>query len=494
MPTPLIDGLKKYIDENNIRMHMPGHKAKNSIEALVKLLPELDVTEVKGVDNLHSACEIIKESQQNASRVFGAKETFFSVNGTTSGIYASILSQTSEGDTVLVQRDSHKSVYQALVFGKLNAEYLYPKYDYKNNMLLGLDPEEIDEKLKTNNSIRAVVVTYPTYYGVCSDLRKIASIVKSYGKILIVDEAHGSHLSFNKRLPESSLKLGADIVIQSTHKTLPAFTQSSMVHIGSDKVDKEKLKTQMSIFQTTSPSYILLSSLDFATDYAEKCAEERLDVVLNKIEEVTDYFRKLPNVRVFNGEEDAFNDSDVNSGVVTEESYRYRFDKTKFLFKIDGITGTHLEEILRTNYKIQLEMSDHYYGLALLTMSDDLEDIEKLMKAIEDISKNKNYTSQGEDDFKDVRIIRPKIVFPSHKAFYSDKISVQLGKAEGEVSAEFIIPYPPGVPILAPGEEVTKDIIKYLEKIRKENIEVLSSDRHLETIRVISKIKFNNCV
>ncbi len=472
MSRPLIDGLKQYINEKNVRLHMPGHKGRD-MEELLKLIPEIDLTEVPGVDNLHNPQSIIKEAEQNAATVFGAKKTFFSVNGTTSGIYASILSQTAEGDKVIVQRDCHKSVYQALVFGKLNPEYIYPVYDADNNILLGLDLSDIEDKINNDKDITAVIVTYPSYYGVCSDLEEIASIVHSHGKILIVDEAHGSHLSFHKSLPSSALELGADIVIQSTHKTLPAFTQSSMVHVGTDRVDIEKLKTQMSIFQTTSPSYMLMASLDFATDFAERLGEERLDGILNKISEITDSLNKLENVKIY------------NSDAMTYKSQE--FDPTKFLFRINGITGKRLEAILRSDYNIQLEMSDYYYGLALITMSDRLEDLERLKQAVEDIASSNKYINGYPESIKDIRIINPKIIIPIYNAFYSDKISIQLSKAEGEVSGEFIIPYPPGVPILAPGEMVTKEIIEYINNIKKEHIDILSTDGQMETIKVIKQ-------
>lgn len=470
MSTPLIDGLKQYIAEKNTRLHMPGHKAKDLME-LSNWIPEIDVTEVPGTDNLHNPTSIIKKAEENAARVFGARKTFFSVNGTTSGVYAAILSQTSEGDSVLVQRDCHKSAYQALILGKLNPEFLYPKYDKDNNILLGLNPADIEEKLKANPDVSVVIVTYPSYYGVCSDLEAIVEIVHSAGKILIVDEAHGSHLSFHKSLPKSALELGADIVIQSTHKTLPAFTQSSMVHVGTDRVDLERLKTQMSIFQTTSPSYILMASLDYATDFVEKKGEERLEEILTKIAEITLHLNELGNVRIY------------NRNRMTEKSFH--FDPTKFLFSIRNITGKRLEEILRSDYHIQLEMSDSCYGLALITMSDEIEDLEKLKDAIVDISTRQKYIDKTKKKIKDIRAITPKTITPIYKAFYSDKISVQLSKAEGEQAAEFIIPYPPGIPILAPGEMITRDIIDYIDYIKSEKIEVLALDEGLETIKII---------
>lgn len=471
--TPLIDGLKKYIKEENIRMHMPGHKAK-ALKTIVDLLPELDLTEVRGVDNLHKARGIIKESQDYAARVFKAKHSFYSVNGTTGGIYASVVSQTSPGDKVLIARDSHKAVYQSLILGNLECDYLYPKYDVDNAMLIDIDKEGLEEKLKNDKDIKLVVVNYPSYYGVASDIEGIRKVVHKYGRILLVDEAHGSHLAFHQDLPKSALEAGADIVIQSTHKTLPAFTQSSIVHVGTDRVDLEKLKLNMQIFQTTSPSYILLSSIDYAVDYMDKHGYKELNRIIKKIDEISDYLEKLPNVTIYNGR--------------NIKMPPYDFDKTKFLFKIDGISGTRLEEILRDDYKIQVELSDHYYCLALLTALDQDGDLEELKFAIEDISKNDKYRRNLYDKkILDIRTIKPKIILPSHKAFYSDKISVQLKDSVNKICGEFIIPYPPGIPILTPGEEITEEIIDYIDQLRKDNIEILGLDKKNLELKIIKE-------
>lgn len=477
--TPLIDGLKKYIEEKNIRMHMPGHKAKEGLKDLGKMIPQIDMTEVRGVDNLHKARDIIASSQENAARVFGAKHTLYSVNGTTGGLYAAINSQTSPGDKVLIARDSHKAVYQALVLGRLDCDYIYPSYDKENDILIGIDPKELEEKLKKDKSIKALVINYPSYYGVCSDLGAIAKILDKHQVLLIVDEAHGSHLTFHKNLPKSAIESGADLVIQSTHKTLPAFTQSSMVHVCTDKVDLENLKLHMAIFQTTSPSYILMASIDYAVDYMDKFGYKELDRILKKIDEITSHLKKIKGVTVYNGR-------DV-------EEKPYDFDPSKFLFKIQGIAGTSLEEILRDDYKIQVELSDSYYCLALVTACDDNEDLEKLKLAIEDIAKNTEYRDEAweisKETFKDIRTIRPKVILPPYKAFYSDKISIQLKESLGKISGESIIPYPPGIPILNPGEEISKEIIDYIGSLKSQNIEILGLKEDNQEIKIIDQAK-----
>lgn len=231
MRVPIIEGLDHYINKNKTRFHMPGHKGKKALINWANLIPQIDVTEIEGTDNLHSPSSIILESLKLASKTFKTKRTYYSVNGTTAGIYAAIMSSTKPGDKILIQRNCHKSVYNAIILGKLNPIYIYPNYNNEYNIVTDINPDDIEKALLEHSDIKAVVITNPSYYGVCSDVESIAKTVHKYNKILIVDEAHGSHLIFSDKLPKSAIECGADIVLQSTHKTLPAFTQLSLIHI-----------------------------------------------------------------------------------------------------------------------------------------------------------------------------------------------------------------------------------------------------------------------
>lgn len=459
MDTPIMKGLKKYNDEENVRFHMPGHKGKD-IFGLSDMIPEIDVTEVYGTDNLHNPKGIIKEAQEKASQIYGTKNTFFSVNGTTAGIYAAITAVTKPGDEILVQRNCHKSVYNAMVLGRLKCNYIYPRYDEKNNILNVIESQNIEDILKENKEIKAVVITYPSYFGICSDIENIAEVVHKHDRILIVDEAHGSHLIFNESLPISSVESGADIVIQSTHKTLPSYTQSSMVHIISDRIDRERMKKMMTVYQSTSPSYILMSSLDMAMGYMENKGKYRLNKVLDYIDEFNHKVSKLDGIKIFTGERE------------------YNFDKTKILIRATdiGLTGDKLENILREEYNIQLEMADLFYGLAMSSVLNEKEDFERLYKALKDISE------KYKDNFIDkpivnIKYIYPKSAMPIYEAFNLDSRQIYLSESKGEISADYIIPYPPGVPLLAPGEKITKGIIEYINEIQKSNIEILGLNK-----------------
>ncbi|RKD28825.1 aminotransferase class I/II-fold pyridoxal phosphate-dependent enzyme [Thermohalobacter berrensis] len=460
MDMPIVKGLEKYAKENNIRFHMPGHKGRNSLLEWGKLIPQIDVTEVDGTDNLHNPTSMILESQDLAAKTFGAKKTFYSINGTTGGIYAAITSVCKPGDRILIQRNCHKSVYNATILGRLEPVYVYPEYDEDNNIVLGINPLDIQNMLEKYNDIKAIVITSPSYYGICSNIKEIAKIVHRFGKILIVDEAHGSHLKFSKRLPESALEGGADIVIQSTHKTLPAFTQASMVHVGTDRIDTEKLKERMTLYQTTSPSYILMASIDMARAYIEKKGTSRLDLIINAIEENIFKLKDLDGVRIFD-----------NNSI---KSNNYSFDLTKVLISLKGIniTGRRLEKILRQNYKIQLEMSDLYYGIALTSVLDEPKYIEKLTNAIADIYNKRDYRLDIIPTI-DVKYIKTETVMPLYKAYYKEKKLLNLNKCNGKIAGDFIIPYPPGIPLVSPGERINSDIIEYIKVLKENNINIL---------------------
>ncbi|MGF7058436.1 aminotransferase class I/II-fold pyridoxal phosphate-dependent enzyme [Brassicibacter mesophilus] len=472
MNTPIINGLKKYIEENNVRFHMPGHKGKELMRYISDMIPQIDVTEVEGTDNLHNPSSIIQESMNLAAKTFGAKKTFYSVNGTTGGIYAAITSTISPNGKILIQRNCHRSVYNALILGRIKHKYIYPEYSHKDQIITSVKPEDIEVQLKEDDEIEAVVITYPSYYGICCDIEKVSQIVHKYNKILIVDEAHGSHLKFNDKLPKSSLEAGADIVIQSTHKTLPAFTQSSMIHVGSDRVDIEKLRIMTSFFQTTSPSYLLMASIDYARAYMEGKGKIRLDILIYSIEKWCAYMKSIKGVKIF--------DKDKISGA----SF-YDFDMTKILISIKGISGFYLERILREEYSIQLEMSDSYYGVALTSLMDDEENLQKLANAVEEITKK--YCNDNELlNNIDIRYIYPEIKMSLYDAFYSNKIDIALNDSVGKISADFIIPYPPGIPVVCPGEQITEEIVKYINSLKKNNIQILGFlDYNKEKIKVV---------
>lgn len=456
MKTPVFDGLKNLMEENSVSFHMPGHKGKNTLIEWGKYIPYIDTTEVEGMDNLLEPRGIIKESQELAAQVYGAKSTIYGVNGSTGSIYIALSAITKPGDKVLIQRNCHKAVYNAMILNRLNPVYIYPNYNEEHNVLTGLDPDEIEEILLENQDIKAVVMTYPNYYGVCSDIEKIVEVVHKYNKILMVDEAHGPHMSFSDKMPISALKAGADIVIHSTHKTLPSFTQTSMIHVGTDRVDLNKLRDRFALYTTTSPSYLFTLSNELAAAYMDGEGRERLDWSINKVNEVIHRLQKIDRVFVFTGD---------NFDPTIHDK-----DNTKILFKIDGIKGSKVKKLLRTEHNIRLEMSDYYYGLILTSLMNDEEDYEKLLLAIEEIARTAPYE---EINSVSIKMPTPHVVMNIAAAYYGKKELVDLEAAIGRISAASVIPYPPGIPLIVPGEMITRELYDHIIMTMENGLEIV---------------------
>lgn len=455
----IIDYLKSYSSKKSTRFHMPGHKGKSLLDELTKDIVRMDITEIEGSDDLHFPSGIIKKSEEQAAEVFGARETLFMVNGSTGAIHSAITGILRPREKILIQRDSHKSAYNAIMLGDLIAEYVYSEYDEEKNIKLGVTPESVADALEKDDEIKAVFLTYPSYYGVCSDIKKIAEIVHSKGKILIVDEAHGSHLKFSSRLPKSSIDLGADIVIQSTHKTLLGFTQSSMLHICSGRVDPDDIRRMARVYQSTSPSYLLMASLELTVDYLVREGRERLDNHLNDVE------RLISDVK------------ESNLNLITREYMKkkgYDFDITKIVFGLAGMSGKRLEDVLRKEYNIELEMSDRYYGVALTSLADEEEDLIALKNALIEIALSRSgCTEAGRDS---IRMVIPQKRYDLREAFYMNKENVEIGKSEGRISASMIVPYPPGIPLIVPGEKITEELRIYINELLEKGIKIQGID------------------
>ncbi len=456
MKTPVLDALKNLMEENSVSFHMPGHKGKNTLINWGEYIPFIDTTEVEGMDNLLEPRGIIDESQQLAAKVYGAKATYYGVNGSTGSNYIALATITKPGDKILIQRNCHKSIYNALILNRLNPVYIYPYYNENYNVLTGISPEDVERILTEEPDIKAVVLTYPNYYGVCSDLTKIAEIIHKHGKILMVDEAHGPHMGFSEKMPITALKAGADIVIHSTHKTLPSFTQTSMIHVGSDRIDLNKLRDRYQLYTTTSPSYLFTLSNEIAASYMDGEGREKLDYSIEKCKEVIKRLNAIDRVEVFEGD--------------STDSTIHDKDITKILISIDGIKGSQIKKRLRTAYNIRLEMSDYYYALILTSLMNKDEEFEKLIAAIEDMAKNSPYE---EINYVNINMPTPKIVISPAEAYFGKKQQVELKDAIGKLAAAPIIPYPPGIPLIVPGEEFTKEIYDHILFLMENGLEIV---------------------
>lgn len=446
--------MKKYIleeidrmkEEDHVSFHTPGHKGRNTLIDWKDYMPFGDLTELGNLDNLHNPRGIILKSQENMSRIYGSRETFYLVNGTTGGIYIGIAALTRPGDRVLIQRNSHKSVYNACILNRLRLDYIEPNI-YKG-IPTDLDPEEIDTRLREDPSIGLVVVSSPNYYGIGLDMKRIVEIVRKHGRQLLVDEAHGSHLRFSDRLPKSSLDFGADIVVQSSHKSLPSLTQSSMLHIGSDRVDIDRVREFSRIYQTTSPSYLFLLSLELAGNYMLEEGYKELDRNIDIVEDWTLEMEKYGDIDIFSME---------------------GRDITKILFSVDGYTGPELEKIFMED-GIYLEMSEERYALALSTVMNTREDFDRLFSKIISLSGTRTGTQSSMEMELNYSY---KKEYEIYDAFYRDYERLSLDESLNRVAKSFVIPYPPGVPILVPGELISPSIVKTIRELMDLGIELV---------------------
>lgn len=466
----IVDKLEQLRDEDIISFHVPGHKMGKIFDKLgynniLEKIYTLDTTEIEGTDNLHNAKEVIKQSQERASRVFNSDKTIYLVNGSTCGIQAAIMSTCPPKSKIIVNRDCHQSVINSCILGDITPVYIDSEICRETNILKGVNYSKAKEIIDNNLDAKAIILTYPTYYGETYNLRDICNYAHDKDMIVIVDEAHGAHLELSDRLPKSAINLGADIVIQSTHKTLPSFTQSSMVHIKGNRVDYNKLLSILRIIESSSPSYLFMSSLELAVDIYEKHGKELMESLLNNIDKFKDKFKSNHDVYIYN-----------------------EMDKTKIFISLKniGMTGYELDEILRSEYKMQCELSNHYGVLLICTIGNEEEDFICLETALKDIL-NK-YKNKGSIEDTDYPVSIPKMKLTPREAFYKEKKRVKLKDSIGKISGEYIIPYPPGISLISPGEIISEEIITYIHQGIKNGMIVSGiKDTNLEFIDIIEK-------
>jgi arginine/lysine/ornithine decarboxylase len=451
----MIDELLAY-SENIYPLHMPGHKLGQLKAINMGDLYKIDTTEVRGTDNLFLPNGIIKEGMEKAREVYGTLETFFLVNGSSCGILTAISSCCEKGSQIVIGRNSHHSVYNGIYLNELEAMYIYPEMLEESQMSGGINPDLIEKMLSDNcNNISCVVVTSPTYEGLVLDIETIAQIVHKYNKILIVDEAHGAHFNYSNFFPKSALEWGADIVIQSLHKTLPAFTQSALLHVNSARVNVEKIKRYLKIYQTSSPSYILMSGID-ETINLSKHGE-----LFEKFEKNLCNFRQqvleIENIRLVGKE-------------VIGKAYVKDIDLSKLLIigRNRQISGNRLENILRDSFQIQVEMSTINSVLGITTIADDEDAFNRILKALKTINYDK-----CEIELESLSIMQPI----ERKMLISEGINseakwVQLSESIGKICGEYIMLYPPSIPLLVPGEVINQAAINLIYKYKEHNLTV----------------------
>lgn len=459
---PLIEGVLKYINEKNINFTMPGHKKGEGFftttegQEFIDKLIYFDITEVDGVDNLHNAEGIIKESEDLLSSLYGSKKSYFLVNGSTSGNMIMIFSSFEEGDKVIVDRNCHKSIFNGIIMRKLKPIFIENIIDDEYNAPFSVNMEHFFRCLQENKDAKGIIITYPNYYGVCCPLEAIIKKAKDNNMKVLIDSAHGAHFGINPSLPKSAVKLGADMIVVSSHKTLPSFTQTAFLHINREE-DIEKVNFYFSAFSSTSPSYLLLCSMDYARYYLKEFGEECYSRLLDTGEKYRSKINEIKGIRI------------LDKNYIRKKYKNYDLDTSRYIINLEkGYNSNLLLDYLREN-RIQCEMSDTFNVVLIFSPFNKEEEFEHLYKVLLkcDLEKFKS------DNIDLLKYMPPKSAISPHEVLNMKKRKIKLWQGEGQICGENITPYPPGVPLITMGEIIDKDVINMIEYYKKQGLDII---------------------
>jgi len=477
--TPLLDTLLNHAKRKVISFHTPGHKNGRGVDKRLKSFTgknvySLDVTVFPEVDSLHDPTGPIKKAQELMAKAYGVANSFFLVNGSTVGNIAMFLAACKPGNSVVVSRSAHKSIMSGIILSGVWPVWIQPKIDQNLDVIFSSSPDEIEEALNRYPECKAVFVTSPTYNGITADLFKIAELCHKRGKVLLVDEAHGPHLKFHKDLPVSGIEAGADLCVQSTHKILSAFSQGSVLHHNSKLIDVNRVRKVVSMLQTTSPNYFTLASIDLARDQAVSKGEEMLHKVIKAAEFGRERINKLEKFRCFTRDE--------------IRQFGYDLDVTKLTINVTktGYSGYEIEDILAKEYNIQVDCADIFNLIAILGIGSNKRDVKALVSALTDIEMK--YQGHQQNGSLQLPSLATEMVMMPRDVFLAAKIKrVPLSKAAGQIAAQTLTPYPPGIPVVIPGERITREICEYLMDLSAKDIRVSGQETEmLRTVKVVS--------
>ena len=466
---PLLEELLKYHKEDNLILSMPGNKSgkgflRDSLgENFKEALGTLDITEVDPLDNLHCPEGVIKEAQELLARTYGVKKAFFLVNGSSCGNLASIFSAFNEGDEVLVERNCHKSIYNAIILKKLKVIYIDAVIDKSLGVFLPPREEEILKAFKSAKNPKGIILTNPNYFGISYKLDEVIQKLREKGLKIIIDSAHGAHFGISKKLPESMAKLG-DYVVLSAHKTLPSLTQGAFLLVNRED---DNIEFYIKAFMTTSPSYLIMGSLDYARYYLDNYGEEDYDNLAQRAEFWKEKINSLRKVNIISS---------------IEIDDKYEIDKSRYLVTLkDGYSGHKLLYYLKEK-KIQSEMSFSKGVVLILSTCNNDNDFKKLYIAIKELDMQLITSEEKKYTYKNV--LPSKVLEPFEVLNLNYKI-ISLEEALGKISKEFIVPYPPGIPVVCPGEIITLEVKEIIEEYLKNNLKVIGIEN--KEIKVIEK-------
>lgn len=483
----LYETLRSYCDSDYYPFHMPGHKRN------LNFFPEglgygMDITEIEGFDYLHDAKGIIKDSMDRAAQVFGAEESYFLVNGSSCGLLAGISACTKAGDKIIMARNSHKSAYHGVFLNQLDVQYSYPHFVSNLGINGGIYADNIEKMLITHTDTKLVLITSPTYEGIVSDIEAIAIVCHNYNIPLIVDQAHGAHLGFSQGFPKSAVQLGADIVIESLHKTLPSFTQTAILHLNGTLVDRKEIRKYLEIYQTSSPSYVFMAGMDYLVGLLEK---EKANLFRQYEDKLTWFYHEMQQLKklfILKKEDNS-------------KYYTVDFSKIVIFTQHTDLNGQELYEILLNQYHLQMEMVSTHYVIAMTSICDTEEGIKRLADALLEIDQTISM-QESSDKCSKSESISGKIclenLFMGNRAlnqvctiFEADCLdgeAVLLEESINRISKEYLYLYPPGMPLLVPGEKINRTLINCVKEYLLMGLEVKGlQDILLNKIIVVKK-------
>lgn len=472
---PILEALERMKSARLVPFDVPGHKRGRGNKELTDFLGErclsVDVNSMKMLDNLCHPVSVIREAEELAAEAFGASHAFFMVGGTTSAVQAMVMTACKRGDKIIMPRNVHRSAINALILCGAVPVYVNPQMDPVLGISLGMSVADVERAVRENPDAKAILVNNPTYYGICSDIRRISQLAHDHGMLLLADEAHGSHLYFSDKLPVAAMHAGADMAAISMHKSGGSLTQSSILLMG-DRVSHGYVHQIVNLTQTTSASYLLLVSLDISRRNMALHGKELVDKIISQVQYARDEINAI-------GDYYAYSKELVNGDSI------YDFDITKLAVytRSIGLAGIEVYDLLRDEYDIQTEFGDIANLLAYVSVGDREKDIERLVSALAEI--RRNYRQTGREMLK-AEYISPKVICAPQESFYGEKESLLVGDTAGRVCSEFVMCYPPGIPILAPGEMVTEEILRYIHYAKKKGCQMTGpEDMELRRLNVL---------
>ena len=479
--TPLFSGLLNHIKKNPVQFHIPGHKKGKGMapefrEFIGENALSMDLINIAPLDDLHQPKGIIKEAQDLAAEAFNADHTFFSVQGTSGAIMTMIMSVCGPGDKIIVPRNVHKSIMSAVILSGAIPIFIHPEIDKKLGISHGISIHSVETALKEHPDAKALLVINPTYFGVSADLKSIVDIAHSYDIPVLVDEAHGVHIHFHDELPLSAMQAGADMSATSVHKLGGSMTQSSILNVKGNLVSYKRVQAVLSMLTTTSTSYLLLASLDVARKELATRGKELIDHSIQLANSIRKQINEIDHLTCVGDE-------------ILETEAAYDYDPTKLIISVKdlGLSGNDVEIWLRTHYNIEVEMSDLYNILCIISIGDTEKEADILVSALKHLADERQALAEKID----TQVLLPNIpllAVSPRNAFYSETELVPFDDSEGRVIAEFIMVYPPGIPIFIPGEIITEDNLRYIKKNMEAGLPVQGpEDYDFKMLRVIKE-------